>query len=102
MAKKVTVVWTQEALNRLAEIQDFIAKDNKTRAEEFVNLLIKKGDSIFENSARGRIVPEISNPKIRELLVKSYRIVYGIQENTIEILTVFEGHKLLNLDNLNF
>ncbi len=48
----------------------------------------------------GRIVPEISNPEIRELIVEKYRIVYRVQEADIEILTVFEGHKLLRIDEL--
>ena len=48
----------------------------------------------------GRIVPEISNPEIRELIVEKYRIVYRVQEEDIEILTVFEGHKLLRIDEL--
>jgi len=46
------------------------------------------------------MVPEISNPEIRELIMKKYRIVYRIHEEVIEILTVFEGHKLLRTEEL--
>jgi len=44
---------------------------------------------------QGRIVPEFSVGEIREVFVKMYRIVYRISKDQIEILTVFEGHKLL-------
>jgi plasmid stabilization system protein ParE len=43
-------------------------------------------------------VPEISNPEIRELLFKKYRIVYRVKKNAVEILTVFEGRRLLRVD----
>jgi plasmid stabilization system protein ParE len=48
----------------------------------------------------GRTAPEISNPDIRELLFKKYRIVYRVNKNTVEILTVFEGRRLLRVDEI--
>jgi toxin ParE1/3/4 len=42
-------------------------------------------------------VPEISNPDIRELIYRRYRIVYRFKGDVLEILTVFEGHRLLRL-----
>jgi plasmid stabilization system protein ParE len=48
----------------------------------------------------GRTVPEISNPDIRELIFKKYRIVHRINKNSQEILTVFEGHRLLRVDEV--
>ena len=93
--------WTNEALENLWEIEKFIGRDNLQKAESFVNYLIEQAESIALNPNIGRMVPEISNPEIRELIVKKYRIVYRVHEHEIEILTVFEGHKLLRLDNLN-
>ena len=94
------VVWTQEALDKLSDIEDFISQDSPQRAAKFVNYLIQRGEGVSKNPRIGRIVPEISNPNIREIIAKKYRIVYKIQENKIEILTVFEGHKLLSLEEL--
>jgi len=79
----------------LLEIKDFIAQDSPKRAHQFIGLLIEKGESLSENPRRGRTVPETSNPYIRELIVEKYRIVYRIYRDQIEILTVFEGHRLL-------
>ncbi len=94
------LVWTQEALNNLCEIEEFIANDSPTRAIDFTNYLINKAESLSENPRIGRVVPEISNSNIRELIVRKYRIVYRIRPGLIEILTVFEGHKLFDPDNL--
>ena len=49
---------------------------------------------------RGRKLPEIPGSGLRELVVDSYRIVYRRMLNTIEVLTVFEGHRLLRRDEL--
>ena len=92
------VIWSRQSLERLSEIEDFIARDSPERAERFVDYLIERGNSVSRNPQIGRIVPEISNPSIREIIAKKYRIIYKVKQDTIEILTVFEGHMLLPLD----
>lgn len=96
----VKVIWSRQSLERLSEIEEFIARDSLERAVRFVDCLIERGESVSRNPQIGRIVPEISNPSIREIIAKKYRIIYRVQEDTIEILTVFEGHMLLRLDEL--
>ena len=96
----MTVIWTRESLEKLSEIEEFIGTDNPKRAVTFINHLIERGESISRNPKIGRTVPEISNPDIREIIVKKYRIVYRVKKDKIEILTVFEGHRLLRIDEL--
>jgi addiction module RelE/StbE family toxin len=93
------ILWTREALQQLTEIEDFIAKDNAERAAKFVDEIVAHAESVLPGEPRiGRTVPEISNPDIRELIFRKYRIVYRINKNNLEILTVFEGHRLLRVD----
>ena len=94
------LIWTHEALVRLLEIEEFIAQDNPERAQKFVFQIIEHGESLSGKPLIGRMVPEISDPKIRELIFKNYRIIYRLRKNTIEILTVFEGHRLLRVDEI--
>jgi toxin ParE1/3/4 len=98
----MNVIWTKEAFENLSEIEEFIANDSQQRAEKFVNYLIERGESNSQNPFIGRMLPEISKPNIRELITKKYRIVYRIKEDKIEILTVFEGHRLLRIDEIDF
>ena len=95
------LIWTNEALEKLLEIRKFISQDSPERGEKFINYLVDRGESIFKNPQIGRNVPEISNPNIRELIAKKYRIVYYIQSDQIEILTIFEGHRLLRIDEIS-
>jgi toxin ParE1/3/4 len=93
--------WTQEALDRLLDIEAFISIDSPERAIKFVNDIINHTEKIlFDRIHIGRMVPEISNPKIRELLFKKHRIIYRLNKNQVEILTVFEGHRLMRIDEI--
>ncbi|HAE87419.1 TPA: plasmid stabilization protein [Candidatus Marinimicrobia bacterium] len=91
------ILWTRESLTNLADIEAFISEDNPEKAIEFIDYLIKQCERLIQNPYSGRVIPEISNNDIRELILKKYRIVYRIQNHEIHILTVFESHKLLSL-----
>ncbi len=90
------VIWSKESLQQLIQIKEYISKDNSERAIQFVKRLIDRAEKIKDYPYKGRVVPEFSLDEIREVFEKSYRIVYRISENRIEILTVFEGYKLFN------
>jgi len=94
------IYWTREALARLQEIEEYIAKDNPVAAVEFVDKLISKAETLVNNPVKGRTVPELSFENIREVLYKNYRIVYLLKKNVIEVLTVFEGHQLLKKEEV--
>lgn len=90
------IFWTKEALLRIQEIEEYISRDNPGVAVEFVDKIISVAETIIDNPEKGRIVPELPLENIRELLYKNYRIVYLVKKNSADILTVFEGHQLLN------
>ena len=92
------VVWTSEAVKKLDDIEAFIAQDSPGKASDFIDVLLEKGDLIGLYPGMGKVVPEILLPEIREILVGNYRIVYRSTFTRIEILTVFEGHRLLHRD----
>jgi addiction module RelE/StbE family toxin len=93
--------WTHEALLRLFEIEDFISQDSPERAGKFVDQIIEHTESLSDNPLSGRTVPEIANPDIRELIFRKYRIIYRINGNNLDILTVFEGHRLARIDEID-
>ena len=92
--------WTKEALLCLQEIEEYIARDNLKIAVEFVNKLISIAETLVDNPKKGRVVPELSLENIRELLYKNYRIVYLVKKSSLEVLTVFEGHQLLKMEEV--
>ena len=94
------IFWTKEALLRLQEIEEYISRDNPIGAIEFVDKLITVAETIIDNPKKGRMVPELSLENIRELLYQNYRIVYLVKKNSVDILTVFEGHQLLKKEEI--
>lgn len=92
------VIWSHEALERLCEIETWIARNNPQRAEAFTDRLVNRGESLAGNPDMGRAVPEFSVDEIREIIEGNYRIIYRRNQKRIEILTVFEGHQLLDKD----
>jgi toxin ParE1/3/4 len=96
----IKIRWTHEALLRLFEIEDFISQDSPDQARKFVDQIIEHAECLSDKPLFGRTVPEISNPDIRELIFRKYRIVYRITGNTLDILTVFDGHRLLRIDEI--
>jgi len=94
------IFWTKEALLRLQEIEEYISRDNPIGAIAFIDKLITVAETIIDNPQKGRIVPELSLENIRELLHQNYRIVYLVKKNSIDIVTVFEGHQLLKKEEI--
>lgn len=96
------VVWTDQAAERLAEIEDFIARrGSPKRAEKFVSELIDSTNGQLSRHPRsGRAVSEVPGSRLRERIHRGYRIVYRIRRGRVEVVTVFEGHRLLPREDL--
>jgi plasmid stabilization system protein ParE len=94
------VVWTDQALFRLIEIEESVASRNPTAAVELTTRLIARGEMLATLWRRGRHVPELPGSPLRELTEGNYRLVYRIREGVVEVLTVFEGHRLLPREDL--
>jgi addiction module RelE/StbE family toxin len=92
--------WTKEAMINLQQIEDFISADNPEAAIQLTEKLISLTKDLGRFPKKGRIVPELSIDRIREIIYKNYRIVYVIKKNSITILTVFESHKLLSKEDI--
>ena len=91
----MTVVWTEQAAERLREIEAFVARDDPRAAARLVDRLIARGDALARHPDRGRRVPELPDSGLRELIVGNYRVVYRRTSEAVEVLTVFEGHRRL-------
>ncbi len=89
------VVWTEQALQGLTDIEDYIARDDPATAVVFVEKLIRRTDILREQPLAGRAVPEVPGRELRELIEGHYRIVYRTTDDSVEILTVFESHKMM-------
>jgi addiction module RelE/StbE family toxin len=100
MSKDFKVLWTENAIEDLLAIKEYISEDSADRAESWILELFNSWESLINLPTRGRTVPEFKQENLRELLIDDYRLVYRIKKTSIEIITVFEGHRQLNKNNL--
>ena len=85
--------WSPEALDDLQEIAAFIARDDPAAAEAWIDRLIDRAETAALAPRAGRVVPEIGDRQLREVLLRTYRIVYRVEAQRIVIVTVLEGHR---------
>ena len=94
------IIWSPLAVERAAEIAEYIAQDNPTAAENWVNAIFTHVGQLKKFPESGRIVPEINNNFFRELIYGNYRIVYRVEENRVAILTIRHGKQILPVDEI--
>ncbi len=89
------LIWSQEALDDIDAIADYISRDSSYHAQAVVDAILALEGSILAHPKAGRIVPELATPDVRERFLYSYRVLYEIREQQIEVLAVIHGRRLL-------
>jgi len=94
------VRWTPQAADDLEAITEFIAADSPPYASLFAMDVLAAVERLVPFPYSGRIVPELDDPSVREILLGNYRIVYRVTGEVAEILTVYHGARLLDPSRL--
>ena len=72
------VVLSPSARADLRDIVRYISFDAPDRALQFGLFLISRTRLLAQSPELGRVVPEFEDPFIREIVVRSYRVVYRL------------------------
>jgi toxin ParE1/3/4 len=80
------IIWSPLAPDKIEQIGDFLAKDAPERAGAFIDRLVDSVERLRKFPLSGQITRE--NPAFRQVVVQGYRLVYQVQEEAIEIVTV--------------
>ena len=94
------VRWTPQAADDLEAVVDFIATDSPHYARLFTMDVLAAVERLADFPNSGRVVPELKDPAVREILFGSYRIVYRVKGDLVELLTVYHGARLLDPSRL--
>ncbi len=94
----VKLIWTDQALNDLGDIGNYIAESSEKYAKLTVRKLYDRTEILKQFSQAGRIVPEKNQENIRELIEGNYRIIYEItSESLLHILTIYHSARDLKM-----
>jgi addiction module RelE/StbE family toxin len=94
---KARVRYAPSVEDDLAEIFEYIARDSPDAAASWIDRLIEKAEKAARAPRSGRVVPEAQDPDVREVFLKTYRIIYRVEQGCILVLAIIEGHRLLHL-----
>jgi addiction module RelE/StbE family toxin len=98
----VKIVWTDQAIQDLTDIGEFIAHDSERYAREVVTSLFESVNILETYSRTGRIVPEYNLKYLRELIRGNYRVVYRIvDKQRIDIISIHHSARLLKIPRIS-
>jgi len=86
--------WTEPAIEDLAGIRDHIARDSEFYAGRFAGRIVEAVEKLLSFPEMGRKVPEAEDQgSIREILFQSYRIIYRLESEKVQILSILHGSR---------
>jgi len=94
----VRVHWTENAIKHLANIYEYIYLNSPRYAKITIDKITNRSKQVADSPLSGRKVPEYDAEDVRELFEYSYRIIYRIKPDQIDVLAVIHGARLLPKD----
>jgi addiction module RelE/StbE family toxin len=92
------ITWAPQAIEDIQAIRAYVARDSAHYAELLVERLVSAVTRLENNPLSGRVVPEVGDESLREIIHGSYRIVYRVGPALVEVVTVFHGAQLFRID----
>jgi toxin ParE1/3/4 len=86
------VALTPSARRDLRAIVRYISLDSPERAITFGQFLISSTKGLADFPGLGRVVPEFGDPSLREIVVRSYRIIYRVEPRDCRVDVVRFWH----------
>lgn len=90
--------YLRRALVDLQEIGRYIGRDNRVAAQRWLGRLRSRAAAAALSPLTGRVVPELGRDDVREVFLRTYRIIYRIDVKEILILAFVEGSQQLRVD----
>jgi plasmid stabilization system protein ParE len=90
------VVWTRQAIEDVEAIKAYVARDSVRYAALLVERIVAAVGRLDSFPESGRVVPEVGDESLREVIYGAYRIVYRVQSDSVEVAAVHHAARLLN------
>lgn len=92
------LIWSPQAVEDVEAIRSYVARDSEHYASLLVERIVAAVDRLEAFPLSGRVVPEVGDESLREIVYRNYRIVYRVKPEAVEIITVFHAARLLRLE----
>lgn len=85
------VVWAESAQLALDEVIEYIATDSRANALRVLESALETARHLSTLAERGRVVPELNDPAVREVFVFRYRLMYRVEADRVEVRAFVHG-----------
>ncbi len=79
------VALSPSARRDLRDVVRYISVDSPERAVAFARFLVSNTRRLADFPEMGRVVPEFADPLIREIVVRSYRVIYRVDHGDCRV-----------------
>lgn len=90
----------QNAREDLRQIRRYIARDSIYYADKTIEEIIKRIRNLSLFPYMGRKIPEYDKIYLREIIYKSYRILYKVNSNIYILNVIHHSRDILNSINI--
>lgn len=94
------IIWSGPAIRELEAALDFIALDNADAADRLGRAIHKAVGRLRAFPESARMVPELEDPGIREVVHEPFRIVYEVRRDLVEILAVVRSEQNTDFEKI--
>jgi toxin ParE1/3/4 len=84
----MNIEWSEQARSDLRAIHDFISRDSEHYARLQIDRLISRVEGTAIMPSNGHPVHEFVESGLREVHEGGYRIIYGIQGDLFQVVTI--------------
>lgn len=89
------VEWSEQAINDLQGIRNYITRDSEFYAARFAARIVEAAERLATFPHLGRRVPEAleAEQDLREILFHAYRIIYRLRSDQLLLVTIVHGSR---------
>ncbi len=84
----MTLIWSEQARRDLCAIRDFISHDSEHYARLQMERIISRVERTATMPTKGHPVHEFMESGLREIHEGSYRIIYRIDDEALQVVTI--------------
>jgi toxin ParE1/3/4 len=92
----VKIFITLHAKEDLKNIKTFVQKDSYQNSIKVVKTILEKIQVLEKYPGIGKIIAQTNLGALRQIIVYSYRIIYRIENDAVQILTIHHSSRLLS------
>ncbi len=87
----MNLVWTEPAVADVEALRSLLDRDSPPLADRTVDRLFEAVERALPFPRLGRVVSEVGDEAVREMLVRTFRVIYQTDGRRLAVLSVLPG-----------